>query len=172
MTDITSKLERIALVAEVANHYIDDMRVMPAAGVADTIREAMAQLESTMRDDRAYILEERDRTFALMLARVEKAEAERDQARGWHGKAKSLTERLTDTITRAEKAEAERDQWIKHAKNAVWSDSEELTLAEAERDRLRAALEDALAGQPQDDSCEAWATHARAALNPAQEPKP
>jgi hypothetical protein len=110
MTDITSKLERIALVAEVANHYIDDMRVMPAAGVADTIREAMAQLESTMRDDRAYILEERDRTFALMLARVEKAEAERD--------------------------------------------------------RLRAALEDALAGQPQDDSCEAWATHARAALTP------
>ena len=44
--------------------------------------------------------------------------------------------------------------------------------AEAERDRLRAALEDALAGQPQDDSCEAWAAHARAALNPAQEPKP
>ena len=81
MTDITSKLERIALVAEVANHYIDDMRVMPAAGVADTIREAMAQLESTMRDDRAYILEERDRTFALMLARVEKAEAERDRLR-------------------------------------------------------------------------------------------
>jgi hypothetical protein len=38
--------------------------------------------------------------------------------------------------------------------------------AEAERDRLRDALEDALAGQPQDDSCEAWATHARAALTP------
>jgi len=36
-------------------------------------------------------------------------EAERDQARVWIGKAKSLTERLTDTITRAEAAEAERD---------------------------------------------------------------
>lgn len=36
-----------------------------------------ARLESTLKD-RAFILEERDRTFALMLARAETAEAERD----------------------------------------------------------------------------------------------
>jgi chromosome segregation ATPase len=38
-----------------------------------------AKLESTLRD-RKLILDERDRTFALMLARAEKAEAERDEA--------------------------------------------------------------------------------------------
>ena len=36
-----------------------------------------AQLESTLKD-RAAIIAERDRTFALMLARAEAAEAERD----------------------------------------------------------------------------------------------
>lgn len=41
--------------------------------------EAMrVQLQSTLHD-RALILEERDRTFALMLARAEQAEAERER---------------------------------------------------------------------------------------------
>lgn len=116
MTDITSKLERIALVAEVANHYVDDMRVMPAAGVADTIREAMAQLESNLKDRTECCLQS-------LASMGQAAEAYAAQLR----------------------AEAERDQWIKHAKNAVWSDSEELKLAEAERDALRARM-DAVAG--------------------------
>jgi hypothetical protein len=42
---------------------------------ADRIEALTAQLESTLRD-RKLILEERDRTFALMLARAEKAEAD------------------------------------------------------------------------------------------------
>ena len=33
----------------------------------------------------------------------------------------------------------ERDQWIEHTKNAVWSDSEELKLANARAERLEAA---------------------------------
>ena len=37
---------------------------------------------------------------------------------------------------------AERDQWIQHAKNAVWADSEELKQAEADNARLREALID------------------------------
>jgi hypothetical protein len=45
------------------------------AAVADRIEQLTAQLESTLRD-RKLILEERDRTFALMLARAEKAEAD------------------------------------------------------------------------------------------------
>ena len=45
------------------------------ASAADRIEALTAQLESTLRD-RKLILEERDRTFALMLARAEKAEAE------------------------------------------------------------------------------------------------
>jgi hypothetical protein len=41
MDDIVAKLERLALLAEVSNHHIQDMRVMPAAGVADILYEAM-----------------------------------------------------------------------------------------------------------------------------------
>ena len=37
---------------------------------------------------------------------------------------------------------AERDQWIQHAKNAVWADSEELKQAEADNARLRDGLEE------------------------------
>jgi len=42
--DIVAKLERLALMAEIANHRIQDMRVMPAAGVADVIHEAMDEI--------------------------------------------------------------------------------------------------------------------------------
>ena len=34
----------------------------------------------------------------------------------------------------------ERDQWIEHTKNAVWTDSEELKLANSRAERLEAAL--------------------------------
>lgn len=39
--DIVARLERIALMAERACKPRDDIRLMPAAGVADVIREAM-----------------------------------------------------------------------------------------------------------------------------------
>ena len=41
--DIVAVLERIALMAEVSTHYTSDgtMRLMPAAGMADVIYEAM-----------------------------------------------------------------------------------------------------------------------------------
>jgi hypothetical protein len=42
--DIVAKLERLALMAEIANHHIQDMRVMPAAGVCDLIHEAMDEI--------------------------------------------------------------------------------------------------------------------------------
>ena len=41
---LPERLERVALMAEVANHYIDDMRVMPAAGVADILYEALFEI--------------------------------------------------------------------------------------------------------------------------------
>ena len=41
---LPERLERVALMAEVANHYIDDMRVMPATGVADIIYEALDEI--------------------------------------------------------------------------------------------------------------------------------
>lgn len=41
--DIVARLERVALMAEVSSHHTPDgsMRLMPAAGVADVIYEAM-----------------------------------------------------------------------------------------------------------------------------------
>ena len=41
---LPERLERVALMAEIANHYIDDMRVMPAAGVADILYEALSEI--------------------------------------------------------------------------------------------------------------------------------
>ena len=41
---LPDRLERVALMAEIANHHIDDMRVMPAAGVADIIYEALFEI--------------------------------------------------------------------------------------------------------------------------------
>lgn len=42
---LTKRLERLALSAETANHHIDDMRVMPAAGAADLIYEAVLRIK-------------------------------------------------------------------------------------------------------------------------------
>jgi hypothetical protein len=43
-SSLPERLERLALTAEIANHHIDDMRVMPAAGVADLIYEALDEI--------------------------------------------------------------------------------------------------------------------------------
>jgi hypothetical protein len=46
-SSLPERLERLALMAlmaEIANHHIDDMRVMPAAGVADLIYEALDEI--------------------------------------------------------------------------------------------------------------------------------
>jgi len=42
---LPERLERVALMAEISNHYIDDMRVMPAAGVADILYEALDEIK-------------------------------------------------------------------------------------------------------------------------------
>ena len=47
---------------------------------------------------------------------------------------------VDEAADRIELLTAERDQWIAHAKNAVWADSEELKLAEADNTRLREAI--------------------------------
>ena len=41
---LPERLERLALMAEISNHHIGDMRVMPAAGVADLIYEALDEI--------------------------------------------------------------------------------------------------------------------------------
>ena len=43
--DLPALLESVALTAEIATHYIDDMRVMPAAGVADILYEALDEIK-------------------------------------------------------------------------------------------------------------------------------
>ena len=42
---LPERLERLALMAEIANHHIGDMRVMPAAGVADILYEALDEIK-------------------------------------------------------------------------------------------------------------------------------
>ena len=42
---LPERLERVALMAEIANHHIEDLRVMPAAGVADILYEALFEIK-------------------------------------------------------------------------------------------------------------------------------
>ena len=42
--DIVARLERVALMAETANYWTDEHRLMPASGVADLIHEAMDEI--------------------------------------------------------------------------------------------------------------------------------
>lgn len=51
---------------------------------------------------------------------------------------RSIIEEAADRI---EALTAERDQWVQHTKSAVWADSAELRLAEADNARLRAVLD-------------------------------
>jgi hypothetical protein len=52
-SSLPERLERLALMAKIANHHIGDMRVMPAAGVADLIYEALDEIRQyrEMSDD-------------------------------------------------------------------------------------------------------------------------
>jgi hypothetical protein len=85
---MTDDLARIAEVLEdnasrATNAVQRQIMTSNAALVRDAkarIEALTAQLESTLRD-RKLILEERDRTFALMLARAEKAEADNARLR-------------------------------------------------------------------------------------------
>ena len=43
-SSLPERLERLALMAEIANHHIGDTRVMPAAGVADILYEALDEI--------------------------------------------------------------------------------------------------------------------------------
>jgi hypothetical protein len=49
-------------------------------------------------------------------------------------------DRFAEAADRIEALTAERDQWIQHAKNAVWADSEELKLLTADNAQLREAM--------------------------------
>ena len=44
-SSLPERLERLALMAEISNHHIGDMRVMPAAGVADILYEALFEIK-------------------------------------------------------------------------------------------------------------------------------
>lgn len=44
------RLKRLALVAETSNIWTDEHRLMPAAGVADTIYDAIELLEAALDD--------------------------------------------------------------------------------------------------------------------------
>jgi hypothetical protein len=57
---------------------------------------------------------------------------------------RNLVHLASSQADRIEALTAERDQWIQHAKNAVWSDSEELKLTEAKLSRAVDVLSECL----------------------------
>ena len=113
----------------------------------DRIEVLTAQLESTLKD-RKLILEERDRTFALMLARAEKAEAERDRAERMRDVA---VQAATQFLVKLSDLEADNARLLKALTDAgtyidkgqdkmAFNIIRAVLKAEAERDRLREAL--------------------------------
>lgn len=60
---------------------------------------------------------------------------------GSTGVSYDLVPECTAAADRIEELIAERDQWIAHAKNAIWSDSEQLKLTEAKLEKAVAELE-------------------------------
>lgn len=90
-----------------------------------------------LRANLHHVLAERDATFALMLARAEAAEAERDRV------AAEWAETSQRNYQRAKAAEAERvAEWNRRRKAEASRDLEKAVCAtiKAERDALRAAL--------------------------------
>jgi hypothetical protein len=91
---------------------------------------------------------------------------------------KSFVETLCgEAADRIEALTAERDQWIQHAKNAVWADSEEVKLLTADNARLRKVLECLLIeydyaelAHAEPPSLTAAVFSARDALNTGKEP--
>jgi hypothetical protein len=48
-SSLPERLKRLALTAEIASHWTGDMRLMPAAGVADLIYEALDEMREQRR---------------------------------------------------------------------------------------------------------------------------
>ena len=109
--------------------------------VADLTKAARALNDegTRLRADLRHVIQERDATFALMLARAEAAEAERDRV------AAEWAETSQRNYQRAKAAEAERvAEWNRRRKAEASRDLEKAVCAtiKAERDRLLAALDD------------------------------
>ena len=65
----------------------------------------------------------------------------------------SLAIDLAKAEARIEQLERERDEWIAHAKNAIWSDSEELKLSETKLAKAMEALREIAGSSPE---AETW----------------
>ncbi len=116
--EAADRIEQLELELSISRmaQVVMDNTVEALTKADDRIDTLTAQLESTLRD-RKLILEERDRTFALMLARVLKAEAEwRKYEAAWmtaEGKladAEADNARLRGAMTGIKRAAAHRMQ--------------------------------------------------------------
>jgi hypothetical protein len=76
--DLITRLNNLLWMLEDEGHYTKANTAMFAA---DRIEAQAAEIERLAKDKR-WIIDERDRTFALMLSRAEKAEAEIERLRG------------------------------------------------------------------------------------------
>ena len=93
MDDLKSRIERVAICADLASHYIQDMRVMPAEGVKVVQRDALARIET---------LEHTLTRVAAVLRLSLKYNT------ALHGGAAAHNQHLRDTLAEIEKLEAQR----------------------------------------------------------------
>ncbi len=145
---------------------MSDITTPPEAGEVNGSTTSMRIakfLEVALKKKEQWIIEERDRTFALMLARAEAAEAEIDRLRA----VNSLMAMAFPSDAEAKHAE----EWLAANPEAPLTDypkarQDEFATLRADNDRLRAALEEikSLGVQKKGSASYAMASIARAAL--------
>jgi hypothetical protein len=89
---LKSRIERVALCADLASHYVQDMRVMPAEGVKMVQRDALARIETL-----EHTL---DRSAAVLRLSLKYNTA-------MHGGAAAHNQRLLDALAEIERVRAD-----------------------------------------------------------------
>jgi hypothetical protein len=98
-----TRLERVALCADIASHYVQDMRVMPASGVARVAWDAMDHIDALEAKVREAALSELSALSQASEAYTAQLEAEAKLA-----KAVGTLRDVVDEYDRFRKDEYER----------------------------------------------------------------
>lgn len=135
-----TRLERVALCADISSHYVQDMRVMPASGVARVAWDAMDHIEQM---EKAL----REKSFSEMAALGQASDAH-DAQKAAEAEAASWKMAVTEAELECKalrpkiaELEAERDTLFRKASLAEeWRDSDRQRAIDAEA-KLAQAVE-------------------------------
>lgn len=137
---IRTRLERVALCADIASHYVQDMRVMPASGVARVAWDAIDHIKQMEKATREKSFSEVAALGQASDAHDAQKAAEADAA-SWKMASTEAELECKTLRPRIAKLEAERDTLFRKAALAEeWRDSDRQRAIDAEA-KLALAVE-------------------------------